>query len=757
MKMTEQDLLQFLDEEASQAFHFTEGEIASDRVKAMKSYMREPYGTEEEGRAAVVASDVFDAVEGILPDLIEVFTGSDKAVVFEPVGPEDEESAEQVTNACNYVFYKQNNGFLILYSAIKDGLMLKTGGVKWFYEKKRTPIFTRYRAIDEMQLAVFLISNPKAEVMEQEEVEPTPEEQQQIDAIAQQYAAAGIPPPPTPIRYNVKIKTVEEKGCVKVVSVPPDEMQISRRHDSILLDECPYVAHVVEKTLSDVNQMGYKVTVEDLKAAQNDEHTADGDYRETQRGGKWGWWQDDNELDDSMVRGYLRDEYVLVDFDGDGIAERRHVVRLGNLVLENEECSHVPMAAWTPYILTHQFNGLSVADLVEDFQRIHTEIWRQQLDNLALANNQETVVLENSSGPLANIDDLLNRRPGGILREKAAGAIRPYQERWQGIEAMPMLEQLNVAKENRTGYTRYSQGLDSNSLNKTATGIGMIMNASQKRQKLMARIVAEALVAPMFRGIFKTLTDFGMEKISYRLNGKFVQYDPQEWRDQYDMSINVGIGTGDAIQQSAFLQQMAQAQAMAINSPLAGKLITPKNIYNLQARLVENAGFKNPGEFWTDPDSVPQKPPNPPPPDPKVMLEQAKLQNQQQKDAAQMQMDREKSAAEMAQDQSQFNAELAFKAEQAERDRIFKLQMEGMKADASAAGQVEGEEVEPQPSQTDLMLAQVLDGMQAIAQAMSAPRSLVRDPQTGDPVGVEINGAFRPIERGPDGRAIGIQ
>ena len=110
----------------------------------------------------------------------------------------------------------------------------------------------------------------------------------------------------------------------------------------------------------------------------------------------------------------------------------------------------------------------------------------------------------------------------------------------------------------------------------------MIMNASQKRMKLMARIVAEALVAPMFRGIFKTLTDYGMQKISYRLNGKFVEYDPQEWRDQYDMSINVGIGTGDHIQQSAFLQQMAQAQAMAMNSPLAGKLITPKNIYNLQ-------------------------------------------------------------------------------------------------------------------------------------------------------------------------------
>lgn len=755
-KMSESDLLQFLDEEASQAFHFTEGEIASDRVRAMRSYMRAPYGTEEEGRSAVVASDTFDAVEGILPDLIEVFTSSDKAVVFEPVGPEDEESAEQVTNACNYVFYKQNNGFLILYTAIKDALLLKTGGVKWYWETKRTPTFTRYRNVDEMQLAVFLTTNPNAKVVEKEEAEPTEEELAAYSEASQQFIAAGLEPPPLPVRFNVKIKTVEEKGCVRVCAIPPDELQVSRRHDTILLDECPYVAHVVEKTMSELKEMGYEVSVEELRAAQNAEHTADRDYRETQRGGRWGWWQDDNELDDSMVRGYLREEYVLVDFDGDGIAERRRIVRLADKVLENDECSHVPIAAWTPYILTHQFNGLSVADLVEDFQRIHTEIWRQQLDNLALANNQETVVLTDAQGsPMANIDDLLNRRPGGIIRQRVAGAVQPYQQRWQGIEAMPMLEQLSVAKENRTGYTRYSQGLDGDSLNKTATGVQMIMNASQKRMKLMARIVAEALVAPMFRGIFKTLTDYGMQKISYRLNGKFVEYDPQEWRDQYDMSINVGIGTGDQIQQSAFLQQMAQAQAMAINSPLAGKLITPKNIYNLQARLVENAGLKNPGEFWTDPDTV-QTPPGPPPPDPKVMLEQAKLQGEQQKAAAEMQMDRQQTAEEMQWEREKFAMQLQFDAEQAERDRQFKLQMESLKAAPAMPMSVEPMD-EPMPSQTDVLLAQVLETMQGMTQMLSAPRQIVRDPESGVAVGVDVGGVVRSIERGPDGRAIGIQ
>lgn len=726
-KMTTDDLLRFLDDEADQAFNEADSEIVSDRVRANKSYMREPYGTEDDGHSQVVASDVFDAVEGVLPDLIEVFTSSDKAVVFEPVGPEDEEGAEQATNACNYVFYKQNNGFLILYTAIKDALLLKTGGVKWSWEKKRTATFTTYRG-DEIQIAAHLVANPKAQVVEQDVLEPSQEELQQYQQAQQMAAQAGMELPPMPQRYTVKIKTVEEKGRCRVDAIPPDELRVSVRHNSLLLDECPYVAHVVEKTMSDVKQMGYKITVDEIKATQDEEQSVDREYRDRRAG--FGIHARDNEQDESLIRGWLREEYVLVDFDGDGIAERRRILRFGDKILENSECSHVPIAAWTPYILTHRFAGLSIADLVDDFQRIHTEIWRQQLDNLALANNQETVVLEGANGPLANIDDLLNRRAGGIIREKVANAVRPYSQRWQGIEAMPMLEQLQNAKENRTGYTRYSQGLDSNSLNKTATGVSMIMNASQKRQKLMARIVAEALVAPMFRGIFKTLSDYGMEAISYRLNGKFVKFDPQEWRDGYDMSINVGIGTGDAMQQSAFLQQMAQAQAMVAQSPMAAKLLTPKNVFNLQARLAENAGFKNPEEFWTDPDTV-QEPDRPPPPDPRVMLEQAKLQNDQHKTQAQMQLDTQKTQAQLMADQQQFAAELAFKAEQAALDREQALVLEQMRLQYGAMSQPAAEPAAPveQEDGTSEALAMLSD-------SILAPKQVIRD-ESGQVVGVQ--------------------
>ncbi len=726
MKMTDDDLIAFLDAEADSASHQNTDIAGLDRERALREYMRLPYGNERADSAQVVASDVFDSVEGMLPDLIEVFASTDEAVRFDPVGPEDEAGAQQATDGCNYVFYKQNNGFLILYGAAKDALMMKTGGVKWYWEKKRTPSFATYQ-MDEFQLALWQLQNPKGEIVSTEDVKQDYEEGAE-PAMSEQ----GEPQMPQIGKLmTVRVKTVTEKGRVRVVGLPPDEIVVSKRHNSVLLDECPYVAHVTKRTLSDIRQMGFpSVTVDDVKRAKSDgQIAADRELRDSlldidSR-------DDVDHLDGAMVEGWLREEYVLIDYDGDGIAERRKIIRLGDMVLENEEFSHVPIAAWTPYILTHQFQGISVADLVSDFQKINTDIWRQSLDNLYLANNQSTVVLTDAQGnPMANLDDLLNRFPGSIMRERTAGAIRPYSERWQGVEAGPMLEMVAAAKENRTGYTRYSQGLDADSLNKTAHGIQQIMNASQKRMKLMARIMAEALVAPMFRGIFKTLTDYCMEELSFRLNGKYVKYSPQEWRDGYDMSINVGIGSGDKTQQMQMLGSIEQAQGIIVQGGGMGKLITPQNLYNLQKRKVELAGFKDPGEFFTDPASVPDQPPAPPPPDPKVQLEGAKLQQGDQQ-----------FQAEQVADQQKTSAQFQFDADQKQKDRELQIILKTMDHQQASAqqemtGARDAEAVANSPEAKESAgLEQMAQAITLLAQALLAPKQIIKD-EAGRPVGV---------------------
>lgn len=753
-KMNEDDLLSFLNAEKDAAFLVNDGDQAASRNSAMRDYLRYPYGNEQDGRSNVISSDVFDTIEGMLPDLVEVFVASDKAVVFDPTSAEDEEGAEQATNACNHVFYKQNNGFLILYTAAKDALMLRTGGVKWWWDVRRTPKFETFSG-DEMQIAAHLASNPKAQVLSTEELEPAPYPPE----IAQQAQQAGMMLPPPPMRYTVRLRTVEEKGQVRVCAIPSDELEVSARHNSILLDDCPYVCHKSLKTLSDMHQMGFdELTEDDMKAA-DESVTQDRLFRDTIRG------RDASEAlseDGASTRGWVREEYILLDFDGDGVAERRKVIRVGQKILENVEFSHVPIAAWTPYLLTHKFDGLSAWDLVSDVQKMGTDILRNQIDNLALANNQETVVLTDASGnPKANIDDLLNRRVGGVIRESVAGAVRPYTERWQGIEAMPMVELLTQIKERRTGYSPVVAGLDANALQKTATEISKQTNERQKRSKLMARMMAEALVKPMFRGIFKTLTDYCMEKLSFRLNGRFVAYDPQEWREGYDMSINVGIGSGDTNQQMGYLVQIAQAQAAVAQSPYAAILLNAEKVRNVQARMVELAGFKNPGEFWADAkDEQGQvKQPPPPPADPKVQLEQAKMQADAQKFQAETQRMKEieqlRSEVKLTETRGQLELQASNDMRDSEREAMTaerQFQLESMRIDndkwkAELTSQTaiyieqlkQSSAIAPdlagQPDMTEA-LAVAIDGMRAAVERMGAPKRIVRGPD-GRPEGIE--------------------
>lgn len=92
------------------------GEIATERAKAWDYYLSKEFGTEIEGQSQVVTSDVADVVDSIMPSLLRIFTTADNLVSFDPVGPEDIQKAEQESDYVNYVLFKQNPAFEILYT-----------------------------------------------------------------------------------------------------------------------------------------------------------------------------------------------------------------------------------------------------------------------------------------------------------------------------------------------------------------------------------------------------------------------------------------------------------------------------------------------------------------------------------------------------------------------------------------------------------------------------------------------------------------
>jgi hypothetical protein len=134
--------------------------LADERANAMDYYLghMEKDMPAQDGRSRAVSTDVADTVEGMMPHLMDIFAGSDEVVRFEPVGPEDEEAAQQETDYVNHVFMQQNPGFMVLYGFVKDALLSKTGIVKIWWEEDEQEERETYYDLTEDQFAALAMA-----------------------------------------------------------------------------------------------------------------------------------------------------------------------------------------------------------------------------------------------------------------------------------------------------------------------------------------------------------------------------------------------------------------------------------------------------------------------------------------------------------------------------------------------------------------------------------------------------------------------
>lgn len=679
-RMTDEALLKHLQAHEDDASQYVES-LGAGRLQSLREYRREPYGNEQEGWSQIVTSEVQDTVEWILPDLLSLFISNDEAVCFEPTRAEDVEGSKQATDTCNYVFYKRNDGFLTLYTAFKDALLSENCALMWRKEtvqERRTEqvqgvtpeILAMIREQDGMEIEAATERQVPVPV-------PGPDGQPMLDPNTQQ-------PVMQPVTvYDVNLARTEEKTTIKVEAFPPEQLLIRKGWTSPVLRDCPYVCRVMEVTLSDLRQMGFKVEASELRASREPAATApEDDYRRERYGVDTIADGDDlSQEDDSQATGWLRIEYVLVDSDGDGVAERRCIFRLATRILSDEECSHVQIATASPILNTHRWNGMSVASLMSDLQKLKTDLTRALVNSANLAADPRKVVLtDNNGAPVVDIDDLLDFRIGGIIRTKNMQGLGIEPQPFTGQQMLPVLEYIDVQGEKRTGVSKMQQGIDPNALrtDRTAYEAGQLANAAKQRVALIGRIFGETLLKPAFLGIFKLLTDGDMQPIAMRLRGEFVQYDPNEWRDQYDMTVNVGLGSDDNMQKAAQLQAVGQMQMGLLTGPMgAVGMVTPQHIYNTSAEWVRKQGFKNVGDFIADPEG---KPMPPPPPPPQLAMEQQKLQYQAEKDR----MDRDMQAqVEMIRQQAQQQTDASRQALEAQMGQMrlqHEAQLQALKA-----------------------------------------------------------------------------
>jgi hypothetical protein len=666
------------------------GLLAAARAKAEYYFQGVAKGDlappEIEGRSSVVDTTVANTVLGMHGPLMKIFCGTDHVVEFAETHPDDEQKAKQATEYLNYLLRKKNPGYMIIYTWIMDALKSKVGFIKVWWDDAPVETTEEYRGQTDVQLAI-LLDDDEIEVTGQrayEDEDAAKQRAQMLEQAAQQLSqmAAGDPQQfaqaqqqfaameqqPAPMLYDITVKRTRKGGRLCIENIPPDEMMVSRSCKDI--DDNTFKGHRVRRTVGYLKERGYDV--EDVKF---DDPAQSPEAQERDPLGLNNQVIAPAEAQDPDSRQvWLEECYVYADLDGDG-ASLFKVMRAGGKILDREKVDANPFVDLASIPLPHQFFGWSMADLAMPHQKIKTSLKRSVLDNLYLQVNGRYWADPNQ----VNIDDLLNSRPGGVVRVKQPNAVGRLD---QGVgdlgSAMTMMEAAERDAEEATGYTRQSQG-GGMQVAQTATQSNIVTNRADERLELVARTMAETGFARLFKKMLRLVSQYQNKAEQVKLSGGWVDVDPREWTNQFDMAPGVGLGTGNKDQLVQHLMALKQSQVTALQIGYA----TPANLFAADKKLTEALGFRDADRFFTDPTQMPQKQPQQDPAMVKAQLDaqsrkdqleferekahltlQAELQKAQMLAQQQMEVDRNRQELE-AQQQT---VRIQLEAEQAERD-----------------------------------------------------------------------------------------
>ena len=637
-KMTDRELLAVVEAEFSNAMGESGGEISTERAKAWDYYMSKPLGNEIQGQSQIVTSDVSDVVDGIMPSLLRIFTTAENLVDFDAVGPEDEARAQQESDYVNFVFFKHNPAFIILFTWFFDALVQKNGIVKAWWDDSEKVSSESYRGLTDAELA---------ELFEDDELEAVEQEKREEDVpVSTVDPATGLEATilvPATV-HDVKFRRVTERGRVKIEAVPPEEYRISA--DARTVDPCDarMVGQECEKTRSELLEMGFdKDIVDDLPAHGEAKESSEEIGRRDKTDES-----DDAPQDPSQDKILVKEAYIKVDYDGDGRSELRQVMTAGGQILLNEESDRQPFHVITPQPLSHKHFGRAVAERVMDVQEVNTTLTRQVLDNLYHTNNPSHAVWEMGMGE-HTLDDLLTTRVGSVKR-----FARPVQESYQPIsipftaaQTFPMLEFWDRVKRDRTGVSSDGEGLNPEALkNIQTTVLAQASDMSRMKQEAVVRVFAETGIKSLFRHIHELLLKHQDKETVAKLRGQWVPVNPAEWRTREDMTVKIGLGIGTREQNLLHLNAIWEKQADMVQAGGLGLTVTPKNIYNTAAEVVKNANMKDPAAFFTDPGDAQPQQEGDGTAELQAQLAQAQIQLQEQEQM----IDRERNAAKHEQE-----------------------------------------------------------------------------------------------------------
>ena len=624
--LDDDDFLAVVAEECRQSIGFdNDDELSSNREKALEALKGELDIPAMPNRSSVTATDLADMLETVMPDLMTVFTEGDDVATFRPIGEEDVEAAAQETDYVTYSMFSQNRGWLAFYSIIQDALLQKIGVAKvWGEEDEET----------------------EEEAFENQTAESIEIIQQTMSGEIEDLIATEPDPLSGEALFNFRLVTKKPVGFARFMAVNPADFTHAR--DTITISETTYCAMRTRTRAQDLIADGYDsedVADLDTYSGSNTDAT---DLARDQAGEH----SDAVGISTSLYNLHqveIHEHYIRVDADGDGKPELWCVVTNSDetRLLKRERVDRIPFAVATPFLMAHRLIGASLYDKVREIQRIKTVLIRMLLDSGYFALNQRYEVAMDRA-TTETLSDLLNNITGTPIRSKSADAVRAVSGAGLSFNVFEALETVSVMGEQRTGIVRNAQGLNPDTLHKTKGGMLALQSMAQKRVRMIARVLAETGIKDIYLLMHDVLRTTAKASDRVQLRGEWAEINPSKWGSRKDMTIEVGVGSGGREMEFEALQVVmdAQEKLVELQGAADGPWVTKQNIYNTAKRLVNRAGLKNSGDYFSDPSKMTQAPAaeQPPPPDPALI----KIESDAQLERERMKMEDDRKRDQMA-------------------------------------------------------------------------------------------------------------
>ena len=606
-----EDLQSVLKVELDDASDFID-QIGEERAEATNYYLGKKPNATSSLQSEFVSTDLRDSVLFLMPSIMRTFFGTKKVVEFIPHDANDIELAKQQTDFVNYTI-ERSNGFNVLYDAFKDALVRKTGFVKAYYDDSIRATTHHFSDLSQDAYTALLLDEDVEIVEESVNMQSmTIVDEMTGEEMTQE----------TPLSYDLTVRRVTSKNKVCIESVPPEEVLIARNARD--LETSSYVAHRMIKTVSDLVAMGYDE--DEMKEYAGSGSTFDAETYEEEEAR--------SPLDSSMYpdadNAYEKtvlyiEHYVNYDLDKDGIAERVRVCTVGNglNIVNYDQWDELPIVMFSMDPEPHTAIGSCVADYLIPIQTAKSQIMRDTLDSLGHSIFPRMGVVEGQ----VNIDDVLNTDIGQPIRMRAPGMVQPFSIPFVGKEAFPVLSYLDDAKENRTGVSKASAGLNADALqSSTKAAVSATMSGAQGRVELICRHFAEGGMKTLFKLVNNLIIKYADKEEIVRLNNEFVAVDPRYWELDKDLIVNVAISKSSDEEKMQVLSTIATKQeeilkTLGPNNPM----VTMNQYANTLAKVIEMAGFKDVSAFINT--DIPPMPPQQQEekPDPAEMLAQAEI------------------------------------------------------------------------------------------------------------------------------------